>query len=302
MEHSNKSNGNKSNCISKLTKEEVQRYTDFGFLVPIRILTEEKANELRLAIDEYLFDHGETPKYELTDPIRIKRNIDSSGKTTFEYGEGTDSQPKTFPFLFNLWKQDKRFETVAKNPSIALIASQLLEGKKVHLMEDNVIIKNPFAKSIPWHQDFPYWPLATPTATTIFIALDAVTTENGTMQVVPGSHKRNEETLPVGFGDDKSIMQKDRPNAVEISQNPSLEGLEVVDYGNLEPGECGIHHAMLWHGSLPNLTSKPRCVYVLRYVAEGTIWLGNERFPYDEVGIKPGDKIGGVHFPIVPTE
>jgi ectoine hydroxylase-related dioxygenase (phytanoyl-CoA dioxygenase family) len=302
MNDKNKTPEKKSACTTHLSEEQVQSYMDLGFLVPIRILSEEKVKEIRLAIDEYLFEHGETPKYELTDPILIKRNTDSSGKTTFEYGEGKDSKPKTFPFLFNLWKRDKRFELVAKNPAIAHIASQLLGGKKVHLMEDNVIIKNPFSKSIPWHQDFPYWPLATPTATTIFIAIDSVTQENGTMQVVPGSHKRDEETLPVGFGDDKSIMKQDRPNAVEISQNPSLVGLPVVDYVNLEPGECGIHHAMLWHGSLPNSTSKPRCVYVLRYVAEGTIWLGNERFPYDEVGLNPGDKIGGVHFPIVPTE
>ncbi len=288
--------------ITQIDNIQVKRYKDLGFLVPIRVMSKEKAEELRLAVNEYLFGDTETPKYELTDPILIKKNTDSFGKTTFKYEEGMNSKPKTFPFLFNLWKQDKRFESVAKNKSIAHIASQLLEGRKVHLMEDNVIIKNPYSKSIPWHQDFPYWPLATPTVTTIFIALDEITHDNGTMQVVPGSHNRNEETLPVGFGDDKPIMKHERPNAIEISQNPALDGLPVVNYGNLKPGECGIHHALLWHSSLPNITTKPRCVYVLRYVAEGTIWLGNERFPYDEVGLKPGDKIGGIHFPIVTTE
>lgn len=285
-----------------LTRKDVQKYEDQGFLVPIRVLTEEKAAELCKAVDEYLFEHQETPKFELTDPIRIQRNIDATGKTIFAFGEGEDSKPKTFPFLFNLWKRDKRFEEVAKDPMIAAIASQLLDDKPVRLMEDNVIVKNPHAKSIPWHQDFPYWPLATPTAITIFIALDRVTPENGTMKVVPGSHKRIEETLPVGFGDDKSIMHEDRPYAIEISQNPEQEGLMVVDYGILDPGQCGIHHALLWHGSGPNLTAKPRRALALRYVAVDTIWLGNERFPYDEVGLMPGDKIGGEHFPLVPTQ
>jgi ectoine hydroxylase-related dioxygenase (phytanoyl-CoA dioxygenase family) len=95
-------------------------------------------------------------------------------------------------------------------------------------------------------------------------------------------------------------MKEDRPNVPEISQDPAAAGQKTVNY-DLQPGECGFHHAMVWHASTPNTSSSVRRAFIIRYVAEGTIWLGSERFPYDEVGIAPGEPIGGPHFPMIST-
>jgi hypothetical protein len=44
---------------------------------------------------------------------------------------------------------------------------------------------------------------------------------------------------------------------------------------------------------------------VPRYVAGGTQWLGALRFPYnytdEELELRPGDPIGGPHFPTIET-
>ena len=282
-----------------LTVEEVNCFHEDGCLFPIRVLSEEQAAQLHDAIDDHLSGRIMSPTYELTDPILIRRVKGRDEKTTFEYEKFELSKPHTFPFLFNLWKCDERFRRVAFDSVIAGLARQLLGSKEVLLMEDNVVIKKPHTRTLPWHQDYSYWPIQKPDAVTVWIALDRITPTNGAMEVVPGSHRLGER-LPVAFRDASSFMNEDRPDIIEISQDPAAEGRKIITY-DLQPGECGFHHALVWHASTPNTTANSRHALVLRYVADGTIWLGNERFPYDEVGVAVGDPIGGPHFPTIPA-
>jgi ectoine hydroxylase-related dioxygenase (phytanoyl-CoA dioxygenase family) len=166
-------------------------------------------------------------------------------------------------------------------------------------MEDNVVLKAPHSKTLPWHQDFSYWPLAQPSAITVWIALDHVTAANGAMQIIPGSHLFGER-LPVSFGDAKAFMQEERPGVQEVPQDPNMLGHKVITY-ELKPGECGFHSALVWHGSTPNTHSRIRCAFVLRYLASGTIWLGAARFPYDDIGCQIGEAVSDLHFPAVKT-
>ena len=115
-----------------------------------------------------------------------------------------------------------------------------------------------------------WWPLASPGAVTCWIALDDVGAENGAMQVAVGSHKLGEK-LPVEFGDGSSFMHAERPGVGEVRE-PEDEGLERVGY-ELEAGECGFHHALLWHASGPNTSANPRRGFIPRYVAGGAMWL-----------------------------
>ena len=178
-------------------------------------------------------------------------------------------------------------------------ARQLLKSQEVVLLEDGAVIKNPRkGGALHWHQDYPVWPLATPSAVTCWIALDRVTVANGAMTVAVGSHRMG-ETAPIEFGSGRSFMHTERPGVPEIG-DPISMGLEIVRV-ELEAGECGFHHALTWHASGPNETDNTRWGYVPRYVAGGTIWLGSQRFPYnftdDEAGVAIGDPIGGQHFP-----
>src|SRR5207248_187762 len=95
--------------------------------------------------------------------------------------------------------------------------------------------------------------LAEPAAITVWIALDRITIGNGAMQVVPGSHRFGER-LPVAFRDASAFMHADRPGVEEVPQDPGAAGHDVVTY-DLQPGECGFHSALLWHGSTPNTSA-----------------------------------------------
>jgi phytanoyl-CoA hydroxylase len=288
-----------------LTPDEIARFHEQGFLFPVRVLTDEQVEELRAALDDHLSGRIASETYELTDPILESEEKAAVGAGT-AVAERTEVErkPHSVPFLFNLYERDDRFRKVVFDPVIASMARQLLGSQEVVLMEDGAVIKNPqIGKRLHWHQDYAYWPLAQPAAVTAWIALDRVSIENGAMQVAAGSHKLGER-LPVEFGDGSSFMHDERPGILEIPRDPAAQDLEIVPY-DLEPGECGFHHALLWHASGPNTSPNIRRGFVPRYVAGGTTWLGSARFPYnfsdEEVGCEIGGPIGGPHFPIVPT-
>jgi ectoine hydroxylase-related dioxygenase (phytanoyl-CoA dioxygenase family) len=288
-----------------LTPEEIAQYHEQGFLFPIRVLDDAQVEEARVALEEHLAGQRDSKTYELTDKI-----IDSD-KGAATVGAGTavleqaevEKKPHSVPFLFNLWERDERFWKIDANPVIAGMARQLLGSKEVVLMEDGAVVKRPVVGGkLSWHQDYAYWPLASPGAVTCWIALDDVGAENGGMQVAAGSHKLGEK-LPVEFGDGSSFMHEERPGIGEVVPVEDV-GLQAVGY-ELKAGECGFHHALIWHASGPNTSPNPRRGFIPRYVAAGTRWLGSLRFPYnytdEELECMPGEPIHGPHFPRIAT-
>ena len=290
-----------------LTSEEIAAYRERGFLFPIRVLDDAQVEEARQALDDHLEGRRESKTYELTDPIIESDHgtvtVGSGAASAVIAESQVEKKPHSVPFLFNLWERDERFWKIVSDPVIAGMARQLLGSQEVVLMEDGAVIKKPVVGGrLGWHQDYAYWPLASPGAVTCWIALDDVSAENGGMQVAAGSHKLGEK-LPVEFGDGSSFMHDARPGLEEVMP-PDEVGLEVVGY-ELKAGECGFHHALLWHGSGPNTSQKPRRGFIPRYVAGGTTWLGALRFPYnytdEELECAPGEPIHGPHFPCIET-
>jgi phytanoyl-CoA hydroxylase len=287
-----------------LTPEEIATYHEQGFLFPIRVLDDAQVEELRQALDDHLEGRRESKAYELTDRI-VDDGKATVTKGTTAVAEKTEveKKPHSVPFLFNLWERDERFWKVDSNPVITGMARQLLGSREVVLLEDGAVIKKPVVGGrLAWHQDYAYWPLASPGAVTCWIALDDVGAANGGMQVAVGSHKLGEK-LPVEFGDGSSFMHEERPGLGEV-RPPEEVGLEVVGY-ELKAGECGFHHSLIWHASGPNTSENPRRGFIPRYVAGGTMWLGELKFPYNytdaELECAPGEPIHGPHFPKLET-
>src|SRR5262249_2707408 len=128
------------------------------------------------------------------------------------------------------------------------------------------------------------------------VALDEIGPHNGAMQVAPGTQKLGER-LPVAFGSGLPFMTEARPDIPAVPENPLAFGHEAVTY-ILQPGQGGVHDGLVWHGSVANATDSPRYAFVLRYVAEGTLWLGERRMAYDETGCPPGSPLTREYFPL----
>jgi hypothetical protein len=279
-----------------LTNEEIARFRKDGYVAPIRVFTEEEVHVLANAVNEHLTGSLNSECYELTDKIRIRNVAGDGERPIYEYeSDGGEARFHTFPFLFNLWKVDDRFARVARKDTLVRMARQLLAVDEVLLFEDNVVIKAPFSKYLPWHQDYSYWPLGEPTALTVWIALDDIDSLNGAMEIAPGTQRLGER-LPVAFGDGSAFMRAERPGIPEVPADPRSLGYEVHAY-KLKAGEGGIHDGMVWHGSTPNSSAQIRRALVLRYVAAGTLWLGNSRMAYEDVGCPVGGRLTGAHFP-----
>lgn len=271
-----------------LSADEIVEYQERGVLRPGRVLTDDQIDRLRDALARA---RSRQEEYDLLDPALWPTKT----KDTKEPG-------KSVGLLFNLWLQDDDFREVSFLPQLARWSAQLIGSRQVRLLEDGVIFKDPgTGGALHWHQDYPYWPLATPVATTAWIALDDVTLDNGGMRVAVGSHLLGER-LPASFGGGTSYGEDKRSPLIKPIEDPEQIGFEVEPV-ELRAGEVSFHTPLTWHASGPNTTDGPRRGFVIRYAGDGVIWLGSRRYEYnyadDEVGIDIGEPLGGRYFPVV---
>lgn len=273
---------------SALTADEIVEYGERGVVRPGKVLADEQIERLRAALARA---RERQQEHDLLDPELWPTKT----KDTKEPG-------KSVGLLFNLWLHDDDFREVAFLPRLARWASQLVGARQIRLLEDGVIFKDPgTGGALHWHQDYPYWPLATPAAATAWIALDDVTVENGGMRVAVGSHLLGER-LPASFGSGASYGEEKRSALVKPIEDPEQAGF-AVESVDLKAGEVSFHHPLTWHASGPNGSDRQRRGFVVRYVGDGVVWLGSRRYEYnyadDEVGIAVGDPLGGRYFPVV---
>lgn len=278
-----------------LTAAEITTFYEKGYLRPGKVFGDEQVEFLRDVVQRLTRTEDEAGRrYDLLDPA-LWPDVDGAG-------EAPRDPAQSFDFLFNLWLTDDDFRAAVFNPTTARWAAQLLGTTRVRLLEDNALNKSPSPHDVRWHQDYSYWPLAQPNAVTAWVALDDTTQHNGAMLMACGSQHLGER-LPVVFGTGTPYLRESRPATVTEVGDPDELGLpvEVVE---LAAGEVSMHSALTWHASGPNLSERGRRAMVMRYVADGTVWLGAQRYEYnysdEEVGLAPGEPIGGRYFPVVP--
>ncbi len=101
--------------------------------------------------------------------------------------------------------------------------------------------KPPGGRGLALHTDLAYLPVDPPDIVGCFVAIDAMDAENGTLQVVPGSH-RVAEFARKPAAPDASIVPEEfvRPDGAEVVTVP------------MQPGDVLLFHAAVLHGSMPN--------------------------------------------------
>jgi hypothetical protein len=276
-----------------LSGDELLRFYAEGFLRLGRVLDGDRVDALRDVIAERR--QRRLDELDLLDPAIWP---DAEGGVPQEPGRNVS-------FLFNLWREEPEFRRLVDDARFAGWARQALGATAVRVLEDNALSKDPRSGGeLRWHQDYAYWPLGQPNAVTIWVALDDVTADNGAVRMATGSHLLGER-LPTVFGTGASYFAERRPSVVRPITDPADAGLDV-EVLELAAGEATMHHALTWHASGANTTDRPRRAAVVRYVADGTIWFGADRYEFnytdEEVGLSLGDPIGGPYFPLVPGE
>ena len=151
------------------------------------------------------------------------------------------------------------------------IQAEILESVAQLIGEDIIVWGSAFfckkgvgGKKTPWHQDAAYWPIVPMAASTVWIAFDHSTPDNGCMRVIPGSHKeRRLFSHHTSSADDIVLKQ-------ELSEDelPTAAPVDII----LEPGMVSFHDPFILHAAEPNNSGARRGGLTFRYLPTTSFW------------------------------
>jgi ectoine hydroxylase-related dioxygenase (phytanoyl-CoA dioxygenase family) len=168
-----------------------------------------------------------------------------------------------------LWHQYDGFREFIFESAAAAAVAQLMGSQKINIVFDQFLIKEPGTTDpTVWHQDLTYWPLRGDQVCTLWLALDDVTAESGSMEFVKGSHKWGQRFHPVAFVD-PAKYKTDEPPVPDIEAARDKYDFLRFDY---EPGDCSIHHGKLVHSAGGNHhADRRRRAYVTRWAGDDVV-------------------------------
>jgi ectoine hydroxylase-related dioxygenase (phytanoyl-CoA dioxygenase family) len=219
----------------KLTDNEVARYHDEGFIIVRQLFDAEEIALLHRAAKE---DH----------------ELD---KRSFGRADGEGGTVR-----LSLWNHpgDGIYGMFARCERMARSCERLLGGEVYHY-HSKMIMKDPrVGGAWTWHQDYGYWyqnGVLQPMLTSVSIAVDGATKENGCLQVIPQSHH---------CGRVDHILTGDQAGADRERVDEILKRMPVL-YCEMEPGDAIFFHCNLLHRSDQNRSDKPRWSMICCYNA-----------------------------------
>ena len=138
-----------------LTSQQLDDFRRFGFVSPIRVMTEQQTTVIRERLEGYEHQTGGP----LKGALRHKTHL-------------------LFKDLNDLVRQEKIVDAIED-----------IYGENLLCWTTNFFIKEAKDPSfVSWHQDSTYWGLSKPDVVTAWIALSDSNEGNGAMQVMPGTH------------------------------------------------------------------------------------------------------------------
>jgi non-haem Fe2+, alpha-ketoglutarate-dependent halogenase len=211
--------------MKQLAPETVEAYKRDGILFPLRVMDEATAAGMRAKVEALAAAEG--------------------GKLS----RATNQKPH----LLLPWLAD-----LVRHPAVLDPVEDIL-GPNILCWASGFFWKQPRDPAfISWHQDSTYWGLSHADIVTAWIALTPSTPESGCMQVVPGTHHREQVAHKDTFAEN-NLLSRGQEIAVEVDPE------DVVDVV-LQPGEMSLHHVRLFHGSEPNRSAEPRIGFAVRYI------------------------------------
>jgi Phytanoyl-CoA dioxygenase (PhyH) len=153
------------------------------------------------------------------------------------------------------------------HPTVVDRVASLL-GPDVVLWRSNFFDKPHGAKSIPWHQDFNFWPLDPIVNVSAWLAITPCVIANSCVHVIPGSHRKILRHGPV----DTSLEDFDEKadeTAFDASKKVPIE---------LQPGQFFLFNERLLHGSAVNQGER-RCGLAIRMTTPAVRVFSEELFP-----------------------
>ncbi len=229
---------------------------------PPRVLTQDERT--------FYFDNGYVAKEGAISPdwiarlnAALARLIDRSrGLTqsdgTFDLETGHTSENPRLRRIAFLDALDPVFWEFCRDSNLADLAADLL-GPDVRFREALINIKwAGGGQEVKWHQDLPFYPLTNRTVAQFLVCLDDIGSEQGPLQVVPGSHRG---PFYDHYGDDGSWL-----GYIPEAKLPDAGLDRAVDLTG-PAGTVTVHDCTTLHASKANLSDRSRPVLIVTYAA-----------------------------------
>lgn len=198
-----------------------------------------------------------------------------------------------------VWRQDPDFRWLALESALPAIAQRLMATRKVNLVWDHLLIKEPHTNvETPWHHDQPYaWCDGTQNCS-FWVSLDHVTAESGAVEYIRGSHKWGRWFQAVSFNPTRAYQNE------EFEPMPDIEGArndyDIVCF-DTQPGDVVVQHLLTVHHAPGNATARRRRAVAVRYAGDDATYAVRKKNPPlpVPVGLQAGDPLDSELFPVV---
>ena len=196
-----------------------------------------------------------------------------------------------------------QLRAIAHDPGLADMVRAIFGHRGVtrpvlRLFEAIVFNKPPrLGTPLSWHQDISFFPFEPNNQIALWIPLDRVDGDNGTLRYAVASHKLG----PVRSTDLQTGRDFPGDTRPQIPADPAAAGFEVVPVV-LDPGDLAVHDGGTWHCSTPNLSDRPRRSLSIRYLVGETRYAptrGSAATFVEQVNVRPGEMIEGPIFPVL---
>jgi phytanoyl-CoA hydroxylase len=240
----------KEGAAYELTEEQKAFFNENGYLIIKGLLSKDKIDKYTERLIDVCNGDVEPAKNMLV----MKDVMIAKGKVK------TDKQVERIQKLQDV-QEDQVFRDLLTEPEVLDVAENFC-GKNMKTIHNMVINKPPNVDGRhPFHQDQLYFPFG-PDEDIIgcWIAFQNTSKENGTLAVIPGSHK----SPVLEHGDIKNI---DNLNLAYFGALGEDIGIERRVHVVAEPGDALFFHTHLLHGAGRNRSEGFRRVYIVHYAS-----------------------------------
>lgn len=270
-----------------VTEEDVRAYERDGAVCLRGVCDSDWVERMRGAIDQVLANPG---------PLRQRFRPDEPGEFVSD------------KFM---WTFDDDFRAYVFESAAAAAAAALMRSRRANIFFDQILVKEPGSSApSPWHQDVSYWPFSGKQICSVWMPLDRVDKESGTLEFVRGSHalKDRPYSRDLVFAKDKNQPQDSDDDSLPVTDDPErLPDIEAerdkwdIIAWDLEPGDAVVFSGMTIHGAPGNLSTRRRRVISTRWMGDDIRYMRKRREAtlLRDPGLTPGDRMDCSLFPLV---
>ena len=246
------------NC--EVTQAQIDSYQENGFVVFDDFLTPDELETWREAVDEAVGNRKDQ-----------KLVVEGADADDDRWKAGDSYYDYVFVQRINLWKDSPAVRKLILDPRIGRMAALLSGTEGMRVWHDQALIKQPWANPTAWHLDNPYWSFYSRNSTSIWVALDDATYQNGCLYFLAGSHKQTTYDN-VGITENMADIFRVYPDFVNL---PSVAA-------PMKAGSCSFHNALIVHGAGANMTGGWRRAMTCGFMPYGSTFNGNQNILSDE--------------------